>query len=372
MKKILSFVSLILCLCMLTACAGTPVIYHMDCDCPEAGNNNGENNNGGNSNNNSANNGGGNTNPTPDPSMPDDGLMTGLSITTSVANSASATADADGKGDYDITMAAVLVDKDGVIRACKLDAISTTIAFNASGAITTDLSAAVSTKNELGDNYMMPSGSWKTQAEAIAAVAIGKTAAEFRTAAVNASGYAPEDSDLASQATFYIGGCVSAIEKAVANATYLGAANGDELRFTSLSSMSSSANVGENDGVAELDVDVTALTMKDGKITSCMIDAVQAKVSFNASGTITSDIASAVQTKNELGSAYNMVTYGGAIAEWDAQAAAFATYITGKTPAEVAGIAIQPNTKPTEDSDLYSSVTISIGGFQALIAKATA
>ncbi len=369
MKKLLSIVSLILCLCMLSACAGTPVIYHINCDCPEAGGNNAGNNNGGN-NNNSGN--GGNTNPTPDPSMPADGLMTGLSITTSVAKSESATADAAGKADYDITMAAVLVDKDGVIRACKLDAIATSIAFNASGAITTDLTGAVLTKNELGDNYMMPSGSWKTQAEAIAAVAIGKTAAEFRASAVNASGYAPEGSDLASQATFYIGGCVSAIEKAVANAKYLGAKNGDELRFTSLSSMGSSANVGEKDGLAELDVDATALTMKDGKITACMIDAVQAKVSFNATGTITNDIASAVKTKNELGSAYNMVQYGQAIAEWDVQTASFAKYITGKTPAEVAGIAIQPNTKPAEDSDLYSSVTISIGGFQALIAKATA
>ena len=64
-----------------------------------------------------------------------------------------------------------------------------------------------------------------------------------------------------------------------------------------------------------------------------------------------------------------MVAYGGAIAEWDAQAAAFASYVTGKTVSEVAGIAVDETTKPT-DADLVSSVTIKIGGFQELIAKA--
>ena len=64
-----------------------------------------------------------------------------------------------------------------------------------------------------------------------------------------------------------------------------------------------------------------------------------------------------------------MVAWGGAIAEWNEQAASFASYITGKTVADVQGIAIDEATKPTE-ADLATSVTISIGGFQALIAKA--
>ena len=64
-----------------------------------------------------------------------------------------------------------------------------------------------------------------------------------------------------------------------------------------------------------------------------------------------------------------MVAYGGAIAEWDAQAASFASYITGKTAADVANIAVDEKTAPT-DADLTASVTIKIGGFQDLIAKA--
>ena len=108
--------------------------------------------------------------------------------------------------------------------------------------------------------------------------------------------------------------------------------------------------------------------MNGETITSCVIDSVQAKVAFDAAGAVTSDVTAPVATKNELGANYGMVAWGGAIAEWNEQAAAFAAYITGKTPAEVSGIAITEATKPA-DADLAASVTISIIGFMNLIAK---
>ena len=114
---------------------------------------------------------------------------------------------------------------------------------------------------------------------------------------------------------------------------------------------------------------MAALTVKDGVITSCTIDSLQAKVGFDAAGVITADLTAPVQTKNQLGENYGMVAWGGAIAEWDAQAASFAAYITGKTAADVAGIAVTETTAPAE-ADLAASVTIKIGGFQDLIAKA--
>ena len=54
-------------------------------------------------------------------------------------------------------------------------------------------------------------------------------------------------------------------------------------------------------------------------------------------------------------------------ADWWAKATVRAI----KTAAQVAGIAVDAGTKPT-DADLVSSVTIAIGGFQSLIAKALA
>ena len=65
-----------------------------------------------------------------------------------------------------------------------------------------------------------------------------------------------------------------------------------------------------------------------------------------------------------------MVSWGGAKYEWNVQAANFAAFVTGKTAQQVADIAVSEG-KPS-DADLSSSVTIAIGGFQALIAKAMA
>ena len=209
---------------------------------------------------------------------------------------------------------------------------------------------------------------WYEQAAALASYAEGKSLEELKAGAVGETGYA-QDADLATSATIYLGGYVSAIEVAVAEAEHLGAQAGDELKLgITVSVGSSKAADAENAGTAQLDVDAVALTMKDGVITSAQIDSLQGKVTFDATGTITGGTDGWFATKNQLGEQYGMVAWGGAIAEWDAQAASFAAYITGKTPAEVATIAVNEGTKPV-DADLSTSVTIAIGGFQALIAK---
>ena len=137
-----------------------------------------------------------------------------------------------------------------------------------------------------------------------------------------------------------------------------------------IGSAGESKNAGDADGEAKYDVSVVAVTVDDnGVIQSCIIDSIGTSVLFDVSGNIVSDLTAPIATKNELGENYGMVAWGGAIAEWDAQAAAFASYITGKTAADVAGIAVDEKTAPT-DADLTASVTIKIGGFQDLIAKA--
>ena len=210
---------------------------------------------------------------------------------------------------------------------------------------------------------------WYEQAQALADFAVGKTAEELRNGAIDESGKAPAGSDLATSATIYLGGYVSAVEAAVANAKYLGSQEGDQLRLAISNSIDGSSNASaEAEGLAQLYSNVVALTEKDGVITGCYFDAIQAKVNFDTTGTITTDLSAPMQTKNQLGENYGMVAWGGAIAEWDQQAASFAEYVTGKTADEVAGIAVSEG-KAT-DADLVSSVTIKIGEFQELIAKA--
>ncbi|MBQ8835277.1 MAG: hypothetical protein IJ001_10225 [Oscillospiraceae bacterium] len=363
MKKYAIFLSLLLVAGLLAGCAGTPVVYYSDCTCPT-----------------------GSHDvtvqepttvpvPTEAPAPAEGALKTGLYISTGISDSKSAAEEENGEAKYDVTMVAVLVDDNGVIQDCIIDGISASVQFDASGAIVSDLTAAPQTKNELGENYGMVAlagavAEWDAQAAALASFVIGKNANELRGVAVDETGYAPEGTDLASSATIYLGGYVSAIEAAAANAQHLGAQAGDALKLATVTGIDSSASASdEGDGTAQLDATVTALTMNGDTITSCVIDAVQAKVSFDTAGTITSDVSAPVATKNELGEGYGMKAWGGAVAEWNEQAASFASYVTGKTVDEVMGIAVNESTKPT-DADLAASVTIAIGGFQALIQKA--
>lgn len=356
MKKTSIFLSFALSASLLAGCAGTPVVYYTECNCPtnapivETTPSEGA--------------------AAPETQAPATGAWkTGLAMVGSVADSENLVAS------YDVTVVGVTVDNDGVIRSCIIDSVGTKVNFDEKGIITTDLTAPISSKNELGENYGMKAYGgakyeWNEQAAALAEYAVGKTVDELKNGAIDESGKAPAGSDLASTATIYLGGYVSAIEKAVANAQNLGAQAGDQLRLAIISSVGSSASAGEAEaGTAQLDCDVVVLTENAGTITSCTIDSLQAKVPFDHTGALTGDPSQPVQTKNELGENYGMKAWGGAVAEWNEQAASFANYVTGKTAAEVAGIAVNEKTAPTE-VDLASSVTIAIGGFQALVGKA--
>ena len=353
-KALFALIALLLATAMLTGCMGTPVVVN-DCTCPSEGQ----------------------TNPTePTAAVSEGAVKTGLAVITTAADSTSATADAAGAVKLDSTLVAVTVDDEGIITSCAIDSIPATVNVDATGTITSDLTAAVPTKNELGENYGMVAwggaiAEWDAQVAALCSYAVGKTVDQLKNGAIDETGKAPEGSELASSATIYLGGFVSGIEAAVNNATHLGAEAGDELKLVTLNKLSSSANAtAEAAGCVQLDGDIAAVTVKDGIITSCIIDSVQAKVNFDTTGTITSDLTAQIPSKNQLGENYGMVAWGGAIAEWNVQAASFASYVTGKTADQVAGIAINEATKPADGSDLASSVTISIGGFQALIAKA--
>ena len=353
-KALFALIALLLATAMLTGCMGTPVVVN-DCTCPSEGQ----------------------TTPTePTAAVSEGAVKTGLAVITTAADSTSATAEAAGAVKLDSTLVAVTVDDEGIITSCAIDSIPATVNVDATGTITSDLTAAVPTKNELGENYGMVAwggaiAEWDAQVAALCSYAVGKTVDQLKNGAIDETGKAPEGSELASSATIYLGGFVSGIEAAVNNATHLGAEAGDELKLVTLNKLSSSTNAtAEAAGCVQLDGDIAALTVKDGIITSCIIDSVQAKVNFDTTGAITSDLTAQIPTKNELGENYGMVAWGGAIAEWNVQAASFASYVTGKTADQVAGIAINEATKPADGSDLASSVTISIGGFQALIAKA--
>ena len=348
MKKITIILALVLMVSLLAGCAGTTVVY-TDCTCPTGGHT---------------------VTPQPAPA-PQGAVKTGLAIVPAVTGTDAG--EADGKVEYDITLVAVTVDDNGVITDCVIDSLGTTVAFSNTGVINPETNKAPVTKNELGEAYGMKAyaGSkyeWNEQAAALADYAVGKTVDELKNGAVDETGHAA-DADLATVATIYIGSYVEAIDMAVSNAQHLGAQAGDELRLAATAKVSFTDAAADANGLIQLDCDVVALTMKDGVITSCALDSLQAKANVDATGAV-KDLEAPL-TKNQLGESYGMVAWGGAKYEWNEQAANFAAYVTGKTPAQVAGIAVNEATYPT-DADLTAGVTIAIGGFQALIAKATA
>lgn len=90
----------------------------------------------------------------------------------------------------------------------------------------------------------------------------------------------------------------------------------------------------EGNGEGEVIVNVAAVLVDaEGKIVKCVLDCADNKAQFTTEGLAVE--AGEFKTKYEQGDSYNMVAYGGAVAEWYAQADTFAGLTVGKTLDEV-------------------------------------
>lgn len=300
-------------------------------------------------------------------------LKTGLAVVTSLAGSKGSVDGAEGVAKYDITLAAVTVDSDGVIESCTVDVVATDVSFDASGAVTTDLSGELLSKYDLGENYGMKAygGStyeWYEQADALAEYAVGKTVSELREGAVGETGYSA-DADLATTASIYLGGYVDAIEQAVNNADYIGAKKGDTLSLANINTVTGTDASADGDGSVKLESSIAVVNMDGDTITACIVDALQVSVSFNTEGLVTTDPSTVYKTKNELKEDYGMKAYGRSTYEWYEQAAALAGYAVGKTVDEFKNSAID-ETGYAADADLATTATIYLGGYVSVIEKA--
>ncbi len=303
-------------------------------------------------------------------------VKTGLAVINDISSSTPATADADGLNQTNSVVVAVLVGQDGKILDCKLDMAQTKINFSKEGKLTTSAESFKS-KQELGTEYGMKSTSgigkeWNEQANAFADYVTGKTIEEVKGIAINEEGK-PTDADLASSVTVHINDFIAAVEKAVTNAQELGATDADKLGLGITTNMENSKDAtADAAGVAQA-YSYYIVTTSDaaGKITSCIIDASQGIVNFDATGKITNDITVAPQTKNELKEAYGMKKASGLGKEWYEEANTFAQYAVGKTVDELKGISVNEEGAPTI-ADLTSSVTIDIKNFVTSIEKAVA
>ena len=300
---------------------------------------------------------------------------TGLGVITSVAKSTDAGAEGDGLAETDSMIAAVLVDKDGKITDCKIDAAQSKVNFSAEGKLTTDTSTVFLSKQEQGTDYGMKGSSgigkeWYEQADAFAKYCVGKTLDEVKGIAVNEEGKAG-DADLAATITVHIGDFISVVAKAVENAEDKGAKVGDKLGLGVSTDMGQSADAtADAEGLAQAYSYYTAVTLdKNSKITSCFIDATQGNVDFSEAGVISTDLTAEIQTKQEIKEGYGMKQYSGIGKEWYEEANAFGDYCVGKTASEVKGIAVDEEGKAA-DADLTASVTVHVAPFINVVDKA--
>ena len=302
-------------------------------------------------------------------------LKTGLAISTSIKDSTEATEETDGVNSTTVTVAAVTVDENGKIVACKIDVLAATVKFNTSGIITSDLTTDCLTKKEIKDNYGMKQYSsiqkeWYEQVEAFENYCIGKTADEIKGITVNSETGLADDTTLAAGCTMHPAQFQYIIAEACENATVNGANPKDKLGIAISTKLTESKDASaEADGRAEVSATVAVTTANaDGKVTSAIIDAVQASVKFDTTGKITTDLTAEILTKNEQKENYGMKQYSSIQKEWYEQAAAFANYCVGKTAEEINSIAINDETGFVDG--LAASCTLHPAQFQYVIAEA--
>jgi len=311
--------------------------------------------------------------PTDAPST-DTSLKTGLSVMTSVANSAEP-GEKDGLAQSNVLIVAVTLDTAGVIQDCAIDYVQAKINFNTDGALITAIDTVFASKRELGDDYGMRKASaigkeWFEEADALEAYVTGKTLAEVKGIALDDSGHAT-DVELSTSVTIGLGDYISGIENAVANTTDLGAKKGDKIGIGTTATMDHSKDAADDaSGVAQAYVNIAVATVDgSGTVTSCIIDAVQANVNFTKAGKIETDLTVASISKLELGDGYGMKKASAIGKEWYEQANAFAAYVTSKNLAAIKGIALDETGLAT-DAEITASTTVHVGPFIANIEKA--
>ena len=267
-------------------------------------------------------------------------LKFGAGVYVTAPSTTDATADKEGTGKVDVTVAAVTIDADGKIVACALDTASNTVKFTADGKAVAN--NEFKTKYELGADYNMvtyggATKEWFVQADAFEALVAGKTLAEVK--ALLAEGNKGTDEVINAGCTVMINEFVGAIEKAYNAAVDSDVTAKDTLKVTAATEQTCTDATAEKDGSNKVATTVFAAALDaDGKVVAASSDCVEVAFTFDAKGAATLDTAKAVASKKEQGANYGMVAYAGSAKEWFEQATAFDAACVGKTATEIAGL----------------------------------
>ena len=311
----------------------------------------------------------------------------------------------------DATVAAVVLDEEGKIVTCRLDAVQNKITVTAEGTVT--VPATLKTKMELGDDYNMAKfgkdmdwngdkvvKEWYEQAKAFEAHVVGMTAADVKampTKVVEGYGYviSADEALLAAGCTIQITDFKAAVAKACEDAQGTTFTTKEEFTLgvaaTSFDDGSYSVKeVTNKDGSKETKgeilvySDFAASVVIDGKIAASLNDAIQPKFAVKPAEEAVTVTGSFSATKRELKEDYNMAKFGATmdpngdkvVKEWYLQSAEFSKFVVGMTGEEVAAMETKANNigyqMSTNETLLAAGCTIQITAIKAVVAKSVA
>ena len=296
----------------------------------------------------------------------------GMGIVVSTASSNSEKHNAQ----VDATVAAVVLDAEGKIVACRIDVAQNKMDVT-DGLVDTE--KTFKSKVELEDAYNMKGASaigleWFEQAANFEAYVIGKTAEEVAAIETVQEGshIVAVDEELHASVSMSIADFMGAIAKACADEQGMSftAAEPFTVGLACISNAKESkAATAEEDGSANLYTEFAAVVLDgEGKILADLQDAIQPKIAINAAGEIGE--AKFNGTKRELKEDYGMSKIGAV--EWYIQAANFEQAMLEKTAEEVTALETVEDGSHVVfvDEELHASVSISVNGMIAVLLRA--
>ena len=256
------------------------------------------------------------------------------------------------------TVAAIVIDKDYRIVSCRIDTIAVKAELT-DGKINEE--KTYESKAELGDRYGMLTNSpyfgsslaeWDDQVKAFENYVVGKTRAEVKKI-TDADGKV-NDETLTAGCTISVSDFMKAIDNAFENGHMVGLETKGDITL----GVSASADVTNKNGGASYTADFAAVAIVDGTVLAAVIDSKEVTCTIENDGSFGKITDKG--TKLEQGDGYNMVAYGGAIAEWYEQAQAYADSAVGKSVSEI----------PALKTEGVAGCTIYVGGYKKALEKA--
>lgn len=277
------------------------------------------------------------------------GLKTGMAVGSDAEGSK------DGQMVINSYVVGVLTDQNGLITDCSLDMLVTTVDVGADGKLVQDKSSTTYTSvRAQGDTE------WGTMADSLEAYVVGKNAEEAA---------ALEGGKIGAQYP-------ALIAKAALEAQNRGAMEGDKVGVSAFGNLDNSMNATEKREGSAVAYNSYAVISLDasGKITSAYMDGSDDGVKFDATGKLTAGaklMEETFETKIEKGEAYGLLAVSGIGREYNQQALEYAAYATGKTVADLTGIAVTEHGSPDGVADLAASVSISVKEFNQAVSQAS-